>query len=80
MIIDPENMAATQLQLLQATDKAGRELIAGVVLIMFDCDSARLLLQHFKEEMAPATASLLQEMLDFDAHIDAQEAAHAQKH
>jgi hypothetical protein len=80
MILDPNNLEATQLEMLQNVNAESREMIATVVLIMYDTDSARLLLQHYSTELKPTTVHLLSQMLAFEAEQDAADAAAATKH
>jgi hypothetical protein len=68
------NLEAMQLQMLQNCDKTSRDVIATIALIMYDLDTARVLLKHYSEELGAETCGWLQEMLDFEAKCALEDA------
>jgi hypothetical protein len=73
------NLETLQLQMLQNCDKASRAVIASVALIMYDLETAALLLQHYRDELGTELCSYLQEMLDFEQKLLLEEAQAANK-
>jgi hypothetical protein len=69
-----QTLENAQLQMLQSMDKRGREAIAAIALIMYDLDTAKLLLQHWREELGAKVCNWLQEMLDFEQKLLLEEA------
>lgn len=78
LVMQTNSLQTMQLQLLQNCDKASRAVIAAIALVMYDCETAELLLKHYSEELGTETCAWLNEMLNFEQKCILEDAQAAQ--